>query len=283
MKRTYNLLVAAAVTSLLAACSSTPDRIEELETARAVVPQVEASPRAGVAATYISEARKSLDRANKLADSGGRVGDIEFESMVASRNAQIANEKILTAQAQEEIEKGTAERQAVIIESREAEARRRGQQAESANEQAALAEHRASTLEQELADLRAKKTERGMVLTLGDVLFDTGLATLKPGAYTTIDRLATVLKQSPDRKVMIEGHTDSVGSDDYNQGLSQRRAAAVQTALLERGVTSNQITAVGKGETFPVAGNDNAAGRQQNRRVEMVFTDDASQVASDVN
>ncbi len=283
MKRTYNLLVAAAVTSLLAACSSTPDRIEELETARAVVPQVEASPRAGVAATYISEARKSLDRANKLVDSGGRVGDIEFESMVASRNAQIANEKILTAQAQEEIEKGTAERQAVIIESREAEARRRGKQAESANEQAALAEHRASTLEQELADLRAKKTERGMVLTLGDVLFDTGLATLKPGAYTTIDRLATVLKQSPDRKVMIEGHTDSVGGDDYNRQLSERRAAAVQTALLERGVTSNQITAVGKGETFPVAGNDNASGRQQNRRVEMVFTDNSSQVASDVN
>jgi outer membrane protein OmpA-like peptidoglycan-associated protein len=283
MKRTYNLLVAAAVTSLLAACSSTPDRIEELETARAVVPQVEASPRAGIAATNVAEARKSLDRANKLVDSGGRVGDIEFEAMVASRNAQIANEKILTAQAQEEIEKGTAERQAVLIEAREAEARRRAQQAESAAEQAALAEHRASTLEQELSELRAKKTDRGMVLTLGDVLFDTGMATLKPGAYTTIDRLATVLKQAPDRKVMIEGHTDSVGTDDYNRQLSERRAAAVQTALLERGVTSNQITAVGKGETFPVASNDNAAGRQQNRRVEMVFTDDASQVASDVN
>jgi len=283
MKRTYNLLVAAAVTSLLAACSTTPDRIEELETARAIVPQVEASPRAGIAASYVSEARKSLDRANRLVDSGGRVGDIEFEAMVASRNAQIANEKILAAQAQEEIEKGTAERQAVLIEAREEESRRRQQQAESATEQAALAEHRASTLEQELSDLRAKKTDRGIVLTLGDVLFDTGMATLKPGAYTTIDRLATVLKQSPDRKVMIEGHTDSVGTDDYNRQLSERRAAAVQTALLERGVTSNQITAVGKGETFPVASNDNAAGRQQNRRVEMVFTDDASQVASDVN
>lgn len=283
MKRTYNLLVAAAVTSLLAACSSTPDRIEELETARAVVPQVEASPRAGVAATNVSEARKSLDRANKLVDSGGRVGDIEFESMVASRNAQIANEKILTAQAQEEIEKGTAERQAVLIEAREAEARRRQQQAQNAQEQAQLAEQRASTLEQELSELRAKKTDRGMVLTLGDVLFDTGLATLKPGAYTTIDRLATVLKEAPDRKVMIEGHTDSVGADDYNQQLSERRAAAVQTALLERGVSSNQITALGKGESFPVASNDNAAGRQQNRRVEMVFTDDRSQVASDVN
>jgi len=283
MKRTYNVLVAAAVTSLLAACTSTPDRIEELETARAIVPQVEASPRAGIAATYVAEARKSLDRANRLVDSGGRVGDIEFEAMVASRNAEIANEKILAAQAQEEIEKGTAERQAVLIEAREAESRRRAQQAANATEQAELAEHRASTLEQELSELRAKKTDRGMVLTLGDVLFDTGMATLKPGAYTTIDRLATVLKQAPDRKVTIEGHTDSVGSDDYNRQLSERRAAAVQTALLERGVNSNQITATGKGETFPVASNDNAGGRQQNRRVEMVFTDDASQVASDVN
>jgi len=283
MKRTYNVLVAAAVTSLLAACSSTPERIEELEAARAIVPQVEASPRAGVAATNVAEARKSLDRANRLADNGSRVGDIEFEAMVASRNAQIANEKILAAQAQEELEKGTAERQAVLIEAREAESRRRQQQAQNAEQQAELAEHRASTLEQELSDLRAKKTDRGMVLTLGDVLFDTGMATLKPGAYTTIDRLATVLKQAPDRKVMIEGHTDSVGGDDYNRQLSERRAAAVQTALLERGVSSNQITAVGKGETFPVASNDNAGGRQQNRRVEMVFTDDRSQVASDVD
>ena len=282
MKQTYNLILAAAVTSLLAACTSTPDRIEELETARAVVPQVESSPRAGVAANNISEARKALDRANKLADQGGKIPEIQFEASVAARNAQIANEKILAAQAREEIDKGTAERQAVLIEAREAESRRRGQQAASAQQQAQLAEQRASTLEQELAELKAKKTDRGMVLTLGDVLFDTGMATLKPGAYTTIDRLATVLKQAPDRKVMIEGHTDSVGADEYNQALSERRATAVQTALLERGVRSDQITALGKGESFPVAGNDNAAGRQQNRRVEMVFTDNASQVASDV-
>lgn len=283
MKRSHNLLLTAAVASLLAACSSTPERIEELEVARAVVPQVEASPRAGVAATNVSEARKSLDRANKLVDSGGKLGDIQFEAQVASRNAQIANEKILTAQAQEEIEKGTAERQAVLVEAREAEARRRAAQAQSAEEQAQMAQQRATTLEQELAELKAKKTDRGMVLTLGDVLFDTGLATLKPGAYATIDRLANVLKEAPDRKVMIEGHTDSVGSDEYNQGLSERRASAVQTALLERGVRSEQITSVGKGESYPVASNDNAAGRQQNRRVEMIFTDDRSRVASDVN
>lgn len=283
MKRSYNIILTVAAAGLLGACSSTPERIEDLEVARAIVPQVEASPRAGVAATNVSEARKSLDRANRMVDDGGKLADIEYEAQVAAKNAQIANEKILTAQAREEIEKGEAERQAVIAEARAAEARRNAAQAQSAQEQAQLAQQRATTLEQELSELKAKKTDRGMVLTLGDVLFDTGLATLKPGAYATIDRLSSVLKEAPDRKVMIEGHTDSVGSDEYNQGLSERRAAAVQTALLERGVRSEQITAVGKGEGVPVASNDNSAGRQQNRRVEMIFTDNQSQVASDVD
>lgn len=276
MNRSYHVLLTASVAGLLAACSSTPERIEDLEVARAVVPQVEASPRAGVAASNVSEARKALDSANRMADEGAKVGDIEFTAQVAARNAQIANEKILAAQARDEIEKGNAERQAVLAEAREAEARRASQQAQ-------MAEQRASTLEQELADMRAEKTDRGMVLTLGDVLFDTGQATLKAGAYRTIDRLADVLKQAPDRKVMIEGHTDSVGSEELNQGLSERRAAAVQNALLERGVSANQIGAIGKGEAFPIASNDNVGGRQRNRRVEMIFTDSQSKVASDVN
>jgi outer membrane protein OmpA-like peptidoglycan-associated protein len=138
-------------------------------------------------------------------------------------------------------------------------------------EDAELAKQRAASLEKELADLKGKQTDRGLVITLGDVLFDTGKSTLKPGAYATVDRLATALKGNPERKVAIEGHTDSVGSEEYNMELSQRRAQAVQSALLERGVGSNQVSAYGKGKTFPVASNDNAAGRQQNRRVELVF------------
>jgi outer membrane protein OmpA-like peptidoglycan-associated protein len=126
-------------------------------------------------------------------------------------------------------------------------------------------------LEQELADLKAKKTDRGIVLTLGDVLFDTGKATLKPGAQHTIDRLAAALKEDPSRKVVIEGHTDSTGSAEFNQILSQHRAEAVQGALLMRGVDPSQITAIGRGASQPVASNDNPAGRQQNRRVEMIF------------
>jgi OmpA-OmpF porin, OOP family len=283
MKRTYSLILAAAVSALVAACASTPDTIEELETARAVVPQVEASPRAGVAASNISEARKALDRAERLADKGGKLDDIKYEAAIASRNAQIANEKILTAQAREDVEKGTAERQAVLAEARGREAQRSAEQARTANAQAQTAEERAKALERELADLKGKKTDRGVVVTLGDVLFDTGKATLKPGAYTTIDRLATVLKEDQQRKVLIEGHTDSVGTDEYNQSLSERRAASVQAALFERGVEASQISTVGKGETTPVASNDGAAGRQQNRRVELVFQDDRSRVASDTD
>jgi outer membrane protein OmpA-like peptidoglycan-associated protein len=270
------LILAAAAAAGIAGCASTPDNIEELESARAVVPQVEASPRAGVAVTNITEARKALDRANALAEKGGNVGDIQYEATVANRNAQIANEKILAAQARDEVEKGTAERQTVLAEARAREAQRATAQAQSAEE-------RAKALERELADLKAKKTDRGVVVTMGDVLFDTGKATLKPGAYATIDRLATVLKEDPQRRVMIEGHTDSVGTDEYNQGLSERRAASVQAALFERGVEAAQISTVGKGESTPVASNDNPAGRQQNRRVELVFQEDRSKVASDTD
>jgi OmpA-OmpF porin, OOP family len=287
MNRHYSsgFVLAAAV---LAGCASTPETIEELETARAIVPQVEASPRAGVAATNISEARNALDRANALAEKRADIGDIQYEARIANRNAQIANEKILTAQAKEDVEKGTAERQAVLTEARALEAQRNAQQAQaataeaqSATAQAQSAEERAQALERELADLKGKRTERGVVVTLGDVLFDTGKATLKPGAYSAIDRLATVLKEDRSRKVMIEGHTDSVGSDEYNQQLSERRAASVQAALFERGVEASQVSTMGRGEMTPVASNDNEAGRQQNRRVELVFQEDRSKVASD--
>jgi outer membrane protein OmpA-like peptidoglycan-associated protein len=281
MNRKYSFVLAAAIAASVAGCASTPDTIDELEAARAVVPQVEASPRAGVAVTNITDARKALDRANALAEKNGKVADIQYEATVANRNAQIANEKILTAQAKDDVEKGTAERQAVLVQAREREADRNAQQAQAATAQAQSAEERAKSLERELADLKGKKTDRGIVVTMGDVLFDTGKATLKPGAYATVDRLATVLKEDTSRKVMIEGHTDNVGSDEYNQQLSERRAASVQAALFERGVDASQISTVGKGETTPVASNDDPAGRQQNRRVELVFQEDRSKVASD--
>lgn len=259
MKRTP-LSIAVASAILLAACSSTPEQIPELDAAKALVPKVEASPRAGVAAQNISEARKALDRANELHAKGKDVEDIQFEASVATAQATIAETKIDTVQAREDIEKGTAERQQVLLEARTRETER---------------------VQQELKDLQAKQTERGMVLTLGDVLFDTGKSTLKPGAYTTIDRLAQVLNGSKGSRVLIEGHTDSMGTDANNQVLSEQRARAVESALLERGVSASQVRSVGKGESTPVAGNDTGSGRQANRRVELIFSQDGSRVASE--
>ena len=265
--RSYSPISVVVASVLLAACASTPESIPELEAARAAVPKVEASPRAGVAAANISEARKALDRANELQTKEKDIEEIKHEATVATANAEIANQKIMTAQAREELEKGTLERQQVMLEVRDREA--------------AAARQREQKMQQELKDMQARETERGMLLTLGDVLFDTGKSTLKPGAYTTIDKLAKVLNESRDRKVLIEGHTDSTGSDENNMALSQARAQTVQTALLERGVQASQISAVGKGEGTPVASNDNASGRQRNRRVDMIFTQGSGRVASD--
>jgi OmpA-OmpF porin, OOP family len=271
-----------AVIAVLSACNATPPRNETLEMARTVVPEVETSGRAGIAATNVSNARKSLDAANRLSDAGGKLADINFEAQSAVVSARIAQEKIKTAEAQEQIAQGTAQRQAVLLESRDREATRNAQSASDARQMADESNRRADSLADELADLKAKQTERGLVLTLGDVLFDTGGSSLKAGAYGTLDRLATALKDKPGRSVVIEGHTDNVGSDQNNQSLSQRRAESVQVALMQRGVLTAQTKVIGLGESTPIASNDDVAGRQQNRRVEMIFSD-GTKVAADAN
>jgi OmpA-OmpF porin, OOP family len=281
MKSSNRVVLSLAVAAVLSACSAAPVRNESLETARTMVPQMESSARAGVAATDIANARTSLDAANRLAAARAKMSDVDYEAQNAVLSAQIANEKILTAQANDEIADGTAKRQTVLLEARNREAQRSAQQAGEARRDADASQQRVDSLETQLADLKVKKTERGLVLTLGDVLFDTGQATLKAGAYGTLDRLAMALREQPGRKVLIEGHTDNVGSDETNQGLSERRAQAVQVALTQRGVPRDQITAVGKGENFPVASNDDPNGRQANRRVELIFTEGQAHIAAD--
>lgn len=123
----------------------------------------------------------------------------------------------------------------------------------------------------ELEDLKAQQTERGMMITMGDVLFQTGKADLRPGALQNLYRLASYLKDNPNRKVMVEGHTDSVGSSYSNQRLSERRAQSVASFLISNGVNSSRITEVGYGEEYPVDTNNTAAGRSNNRRVEVTI------------
>ncbi|MCB1696266.1 MAG: OmpA family protein [Halioglobus sp.] len=123
----------------------------------------------------------------------------------------------------------------------------------------------------ELEALKAVDTERGMVITLGDVLFSTGKADLQPGAMSTIERLAMFMAEYPMKTVLIEGHTDDVGTEAFNLGLSERRAASVRNALLAAGVSPERINTVGYGEANPVASNSTAEGRLMNRRVEIVI------------
>ena len=157
----------------------------------------------------------------------------------------------------------------------------RAQQDSAASlQQAGDAERRNQSLEAQLRELNAKKTDRGMVITISDVLFDTDQAQLKSGGMPGIERLSGFLKQYPQRKVAIEGYTDSTGSDRHNLVLSGRRADSVMTALLDLGVGRGQVTAQGYGETHPVAGNDNAGGRQMNRRVEIVLSDESGAMST---
>lgn len=144
-------------------------------------------------------------------------------------------------------------------------------QADAARLQAEASRQQADDLQRQITELNARETDRGLVVTLGDVLFATGRAELRGGTPTNLSKLAAFLNKYPDRSVTIEGHTDSVGSEDSNLGLSERRAASVKTYLVNQGVASSRVTSTGKGEGSPVAGNDSTTGRQQNRRVEVII------------
>ena len=265
--RTMRTHAALCFGILCAACASTPETIPEVDAARAALSEVKSSPRAGVAATNIAEAQRALDSATQLMSKGGDLDEIQFQAVRAQRNADIASEKIATANANDAVAKGQVERQQVMIEAR--------------NREADAQREKAQRMEQELKELQAKQTDRGMLLTLGDVLFDTGKTTLKAGAYSTIDKVANVLNEDRGRTVLIEGHTDSVGSEEHNRALSLERARSVQSALMQRGVAASQITLDGRGESVPVASNESGSGRQQNRRVELVFAQQGGRVASD--
>jgi len=291
------LSVTALSAVLLVACASAPKRMEQLEQARVDVQTLSQDPSAEQAASSeLRAARGSLDQADAAMKKGDKEDAIHY-AYLASQQAQTGKSRVEEARAREQVAQGEADRTRVLLEARTTEAERAAaqaraatavaqaqtQQADAARQEAVAARAEAESMQQQLAELQAKQTERGMVLTLGDVLFDTNTATLKPGATVALERVAEFMKQNASTKVMIEGHTDSRGSDSYNMELSQRRAQAVGDALAFRGVDRGRVEAVGRGEGFPVATNDSGAGRQQNRRVEIVFSDESGRFAAGAN
>ena len=176
---------------------------------------------------------------------------------MGGRHAEIAEQQGLRAELEEEISSAEKRRQDIMLELKSSEA---------------------EALRAEMEALQAEKTERGMVLTLGDVLFDLNKADLKPAGMRTVRRLSDFMMQYEDRRVRVEGYTDSTGSESYNQDLSERRAMAVRDALMAEGIARSRIEVMGYGEAYPVVSNDTSAGRQQNRRVEIVISDESGMI-----
>lgn len=274
--------------TLAAGCASTPETVSELEEARSAVRTLESQPKAQtVASAQLADAERALSSAEALLEDDRALVDVKHEAYVARRHAEIGMEVITEAEALERIEKAEAERQGVLLQARTQEAERAKSLAEERARQATQSEQEAQRalavadaaideakrLADELSEMEAEETERGLVLTLGDVLFDTNRAEIKSGASRTMDRLAEYLDNNPERRLLVEGHTDARGSSEYNEDLSARRADAVVEALVERGIDPDRLRSEGLGEAFPVASNDTDAGMQQNRRVEIVVSD----------
>ena len=212
--------------------------------------------------------------------------DAQLKAEASRRSAEISQQQAITERqaANDAQSNAEASRRSAEISQQQAAAERQAANAAQLNAQVARqhtqdAENRSRQLEAQLKAMEARKTDRGMVITLGDVLFDTNQSQLKSGGMRNVQKLADFFKQYPQRKVMIEGFTDSTGSDGRNQELSDQRADSVRLALLGMGIGSDRITSRGYGESYPIAGNGTAAGRQLNRRVEVIVSDDNGNIA----
>jgi outer membrane protein OmpA-like peptidoglycan-associated protein len=287
--RNIGILAAVLATSLLVtSCATAPVSPAGSADARSKLESLKSTPAlADLASVEISEAEASVRLAEQPVGNDVALGD--YRVYMADRTVEIAMAKAATryaeaqraglSQARDDArlaartrEADNAHRQTVKAQN-ETEAARASAAAVAAltAEDAAEAARNAEKLQKQIDILEAQATDRGLVLTLGNTLFATGRSDLSPGGSNSLDKLVVFLNEYPDRIVAVEGHTDDVGSADMNQALSQHRADAVRTYLVQQGITSGRLSAVGMGETQPIADNLTDSGRQQNRRVEVVI------------
>lgn len=283
-------LIAVAIVS---GCSSMPQNSSLTEAHNSYNSARTNSEVTNLAALELKTADESLSKADYALSEGESDDTVDHLAYLAKQQVAIAEETAKRKTAELAVANAAAKRNLVRLEARTAEADTAKQQAVNAqqtvNRQATeLAVADANTerdqaliaqQEMQLKELNAKKTERGLMITLGDVLFRTNKAQLQSGGLHNVQKLADFLNQYPQYKVLIEGHTDSIGSQSANQELSDRRAYAVRTALSDMGISSDRIRTRGYADAFPVAGNDTAAGRQLNRRVEIILSDANGNIA----
>lgn len=292
------LLTAATFVAagILSSCASRPARNDQLEQARVDVRTLEQDPDAQVAAPQqLRDARADLQRADEAFGNRKSAEQVTYLAYLAEREADTGKALADEYRAHREIARSNEERSRILLEARSQEAQRareqarraseeaqsahqqaeeQAQQAAAAREEAQRAQSELQKEQQELSSFKTRQTERGLELTLAsDLLFNTGSAELKPGATLQINRLADFMRGNPQTRVIVEGYTDSTGTAAYNEQLSQQRAQAVAGALETQGIGMDRIQTVGRGQDYPVASNASSAGRQQNRRVDVILSD----------
>jgi outer membrane protein OmpA-like peptidoglycan-associated protein len=279
------------ILAMVAGCGGPPRDNPMIDSARVAYQRAAEDPEVGRhAPVALEEAREALNRAVTLWQQKAPREIVDHHGYLAQQRAEIARQRARMVRAEASIQDLERELAQVQLEARtadaeaaEARARAERTRAERARAQAEAAMQRARELSERVSELEAELTHRGLVLTLSDVLFDVGRAQLREGATRTIGALVEFLNEYPERRVLIEGHTDSTGSRDLNMRLSHDRAQAVQAALVARGISANRIATAGLGPDFPVASNATTAGRQQNRRVEIIISDAAGHIPGRTN
>jgi len=253
MRISLMLPVTAVVSLLLAGCAATPENADLLQ-ARDQFSALQSKPQSTtLAALETKDASLALSKADQLSSQNRNAPAIEQLAYVASQKIALAEQTILGREAQAGLKTIDAERTQVRLDVRTAQLRA-------------------------LQAMKAKTTERGQVITFGDVLFDSGKADLKYGSQRSFQQLAEFLLANPERNVRIEGFTDSTGAPDFNQKLSELRAAAVVLMLERLGIATDRMTSAGYGSSHPIADNATAHTRLLNRRVEVIVSNNSTRV-----
>lgn len=306
-RNAVSLLVVAGALGALGACSSMPERNVALDQAQSRYAAAQGQSQVmTLAPAELKRASEALRVAEQAKANGESMATVDHLAYLASQRIGIAQDTA-ASRAAEAVTAGAAaerDRMRLALRTQEVDATQRqlassqqanastsqqlasaqqananasqqlaSSQQSNAMQQAELArrDSQVGDLQSQLRELNARKTDRGIVVTLGDVLFATGQSTLQGDSVRTMSKLAEFFKRYPQRTALIEGYTDSVGSDTSNQMLSERRAKAVMAALVGQGVPSASLRSEGFGEARPVGSNDSADGRRMNRRVEVVF------------
>lgn len=269
-----------AVAVLLSGCATTSEYAQRADNLENELASMKSNSEIEqYAAVAVNEAEESLQKARDLIDENADDELISHQLYLAERKIDIAEEVAVMNKSQQIVADAELREKEMLLGIRTEEAQSAQAAAEAMRLEAAQMSSRASELEKEIEDLKTKETDRGLVLVPGNILFEFDSANIKPGSERTIQKVAQFLIEYPDRQIQVEGFTDSVGDETYNQELSRRRAEAVKQALINAGVPSNRINAEGMGEEFPVASNETPSGRLENRRVEIIVATNGESVA----